>query len=178
MKKYNYVIGVFLCIVMLTINVTMPVVERKVEAHVDFVFEGYDIIVGVTGHKYESGIRVTEDNMVISGKLFRDIAIGIAVWASNVTIRDCIFINCSDEGIVFFCTSHGSVVDGCIFVECCDGIELQQAHNTTICYCEFTDNWHAGIDAIGKPSYNVSVFECEFSGNMMDIYGLDGGEKI
>lgn len=162
LKKYGCVMAgvmaVLICIVILATNIT-PVVE-------------YDVIVGVTEHKYEYGIKVSEDDTVISHIIFKDIAIGITVWASNVTIRDCIFINCSDEGIVFFHTSSGSIVEDCSFIECNDGIELQQAHNTTITNCKFIRNYHAGIDVIERPSYNVLVIDCEFDGNVMDTYGL------
>lgn len=170
MKRCGYVMAVFICIIVATINVATPVAELEAEVSGPIY---YDVIVGVTGYKYELGMKVTEDDSVISGYLFRDIAIGIAVWdASNVTIKDCVFINCSDEGIVFFSTSHNSTIENCTFIECCDGIELQQAHDTTITDCRFIRNYHAGIDIIGEASHNVSVNRCVFEDNIMDIFDL------
>ena len=158
MKRYGYVVAI-LCIVILI----RPVVEKE-----------YDLIVGVTGYKYEYGIRIDDDDTIISGYVFKDIAIGIVVWASNTIIRDCIFIHCSDEGIVLFSTGSDNSIIDCIFIDCCDGIELQQAHNTTIKNCEFIRSYHAGIDIIGNPSYNTRVIDCIFEDNKMDIYGLQG----
>ena len=160
MKKYGHVMVVTICVAILITS--MIPIEKEYDT----------IIVGVTGHKYEWGIKVSADNTVVSGIIFRDIAIGICVWGSNTTIRDCLFINCSDEGVVIFPTSQGSTIEDCIFIECCDGIELQQAHNTTIQRCEFIRNWHTGIDIIGEASYNVSIIDCEFEDNRMDIFDL------
>ena len=136
-----------------------------------YVDKEYVHIQGATGMLYETGIRVTEDNQTFEYYVFTDIAIGFAVWASNTTIRYCTFINCSDEGIVFFSTSQFNKVENCLFVDCCDGIELQQSHFTTISNCTFNNNWHAGIDIIGQPSHNVSIdSSCTFADNEMDIY--------
>ena len=142
----------------------------KEYVYVQGVDNGYVYVQGVTGKLYETGIRVTEDNQLLEHYVFKDIAIGVAVWASNITIRWCVFINCSDEGIVFFSTSQFNKVENCLFVYCCDGIELQQSHNTTISNCTFNHSWHAGIDIIGKPSHNASIISCNFADNEMDIY--------
>jgi len=134
--------------------------------------EYHTIIVGVTGHKYECGMRADDDGAIISGYIFKDIAIGICVWASDTIIRDCLFINCKDEGIVLMPTGNNNSIIDCIFIECCDGIELQQAHDSIILNCEFIRNWHAGIDIIGDPSYNTLITKCEFIDNKMDVFDL------
>lgn len=119
---------------------------------------------------YETGIKVTEDNQIIENLIFVDIPIGIMVWSSGNHIINCTFVNCSDEGIVFFETSHNNIVENCVFYKCCDGIELQKSSNNIFINCRFLNNYHAGIDGILSSNNNNSFFSCVFLDNMMGVY--------
>lgn len=127
-----------------------------------------------TDFKYEAGIKVTEDNQIIENRVFYDIPIGIAVWSSNNLIANCTFINCDDEGIVFFeGTSLGSdnnTIINCVFYRCCDGIELQRSSNNRIINCRFLSNSHAGIDGILDNNNDNLFSSCVFYDSPFGCY--------
>ena len=126
------------------------------------------VITGQTGHKYECGIKVTSDGQIIENKVFINIAIGIAVWADNVTIRNCTFMYCDDEGIVLF--GSNTTIENCFFYYCCDGIELQKSSHNSFINLWLFNNTHAGIDAIYHSNNNNYFFNCMVYGNYMGVY--------
>ena len=132
-----------------------------------------EIITSQSDFKYETGIRITEDGQEIKNKTFVDIPIGIAVWGSMTNIENCTFINCSDEGIVFFEMSHNNIVRNCVFYQCVDGIELQRSCNNSFYNCDFIENSHAGVDAIHGSNNDNSFYNCTFHDNYMGIYSYD-----
>jgi len=132
-----------------------------------------NLITSQTGFKYETGIRIIEDGQTVKNKTFIDIPIGIAVWGSMAIIENCTFINCSDEGIVFFEMSHNNTVRNCVFYICVDGIELQRSCNNTFWNCDFIENSHAGVDAILGSNNDNDFYNCGFYDNYMGIYSYD-----
>ena len=124
---------------------------------------------------YSTGIRIDSTKVQVSNCLIQDTAIGIAVWNDQVKITKSTFTNCSDEGILLITTSistsNNNEISDCVFIENCDGIELQRSSNNVISYCIFKGNTHAGIDAICDNNNNNTVSQCTFSNNnAYDIY--------
>jgi parallel beta-helix repeat protein len=135
--------------------------------------ENTEIITSQSDFRYETGIRITEKGQKIKNRVFVDIPIGIAVWKPGTTIDNCTFINCSDEGIVFFNMSHNNTVRNCVFYQCVDGIEMQSSSNNTFYNCVFIENSHAAIDAIHGSNNNNTFHNCVFYENYMGIYSYD-----
>lgn len=126
------------------------------------------VISKETNYKYETGIKLTEDNQIIENYIFRDIPIGIVVYSSNNVIANCEFTDCSDEGILL--VGDNNVVRDCSFTYCTDGIELQKSSNNVIIRCSFVNNYHAGVDGI-KDNNNNNLFSyCTFYNNPFGIY--------
>lgn len=132
-----------------------------------------EIIMQQSDYLYETGIKIVEDGQIVENQVFIDIPIGIAVWGSETTIKNCTFINCSDEGIVFFEMSHNNTIKNCIFYGCIDGVELQSSHNNSFYNCVFIENSHAAIDAIHGANNNNTFFNCGFYNNYMVMYCYD-----
>ena len=65
---------------------------------------------------------------------------------------------------------NDNIIQHCRFVENCDGIELQYASNNLIIDCEFYQNTHAAIDAIGSNNNHNTVQGCTIIDN--DGYGI------
>lgn len=127
----------------------------------------YDFIYGQTDYKREAGIRLVSTNELIQNKIFVNIPIGVVSFFGNTTIRNCIFINCSDEGILLI--GNNNIVDNCKFYKCGDGIELQSSSNNQITNNLFVDN-HCGIDAIYNSNNNNQINNNMFKDNFMGIY--------
>lgn len=134
-----------------------------------FFIPRYEFVHGETNELYEYGIKLTENNSIVTNRIFKDIRIGIAVFSSNNVIENCVFINCSDEGVVLLRHGTNNTIRNCRFVDCCDGIEIQNTFNH-IHNCKFIDNYHAGIDILSLNSKNY-ISNCEFTGcNTFEIY--------
>jgi len=129
-----------------------------------------------TTHKYETGIRITEDNQIINNQIFRNIPIGIAIWSSNNTISDCTFWECSDEGILLL-GSNNNIID-CTFTNCLDGIELQKSSNNVFTNCKFTNCNHAGIDGIINNNNNNLFYSCTFTNNCYGCFFKESENNI
>jgi len=118
---------------------------------------------------YTTGVKISACNTTIQNCTFHDTPIGIAIWSSENTISGCDFSACDDEGIVLLGTStsecHNNIITSCTFHKNCDGIELQYATDNMITSCIFTQNTHAGIDAIESNNNNNIISHCEFSNN-------------
>lgn len=134
-----------------------------------------------TDFKYETGIKVTKDNQIIENQVFYEIPVGIAVWSSNNRIANCTFINCDDEGIVFFggtpLGSDNNTIINCVFYNCCDGVELQKSSNNIFINCRFLSCSHAGIDGIMTSNDNNSFISCVFYDNPMGCYFSDSKDN-
>lgn len=118
---------------------------------------------------YTAGVKVKAANTTIHDCIFTDTPIGIALWNSNTTISGCTFINCDDEGVALLGTTTSGCtntnITSCVFQTNCDGIELQRATNTRVPNCSFTNNTHAGIDAIESDNHNTTISFCTFTDN-------------
>ena len=112
----------------------------------------------------------TYPNQYIENKTFIDIPVGIACFDENIHVKNCVFINCTDEGIVLFYSNN--TIENCIFYNCCDGIELQQSSNNLIKNCIFIENNHCGIDALSGCKDN-DIKDSIFIENSQSIYDLD-----
>lgn len=127
-----------------------------------------EIINQATG-LYTTGAKISADHTTIEHCTFHHTPIGIALWSSQNTISDCVFHNCSDEGIVLlgtpnnFCSNN--TITTSLFTNNCDGIELQFATNNHITTCYFTSNTHAGIDAIESDNNHNTITHCTFTDN-------------
>lgn len=123
---------------------------------------------------YTTGVKIIASQAAIEDCTLFDTPIGIAVWSSKITISNCIFYGCNDEGIAFLGSPtsecNNNLVTNCVFYDNCDGIELQYSSNNVISYCEFYDNTHAGIDAIGSSNNNNIISHCDLYDN--DVFGI------
>ncbi len=123
---------------------------------------------------YTTCVKISASNTTIQNCTFHDTPIGIAIWNSENTISGCKFSGCDDEGIVLLGTSTtactNNTIISCNFYENCDGIELQYATDNTVEYCTFTQNTHAGIDAIESNNNNNIISHCKFTDNQ--AFGL------
>ncbi len=123
---------------------------------------------------YTTGVKISVSNTTIKNCSFHDTPIGIAIWSSRNTIYNCVFQGCDDEGIVLLGTSSSACTDNtitsCLFLENCDGIELQYATDNQIDSCSFLRNTHAGIDAIESDNNNNIISGCTFTDN--EAFGL------
>ena len=118
---------------------------------------------------YTTAIKISAPHTTIQNCIIHDTPIGIAIWSSQNTITHCQFSTCDDEGIVLLGTSTrpctNTTISECIFQLNCDGIELQYAAHTQINLCAFTNNTHAGIDAIGSNNTHLTITHCKFDQN-------------
>jgi len=117
---------------------------------------------------YITCVKISASNTTIQNCTFHDAPIGIAIWSSENTISGCDFRGCDDEGIVLLGLStaacSNNTIISCNFYKNCDGIELQYARDNLITSCTFTQNTHAGIDAIESNNNNIISY-CEFTDN-------------
>jgi parallel beta-helix repeat protein len=123
---------------------------------------------------YSSGIRITSPNTEISFCNIYETPIGIAIWASKNTIKNCNIWGCNDEAIALIGSPYSDCNDNNIF-NCklynnCDGIELQYSSNNIIKNCEIYDNTHTGIDAISSSNNNNIISNCKIYNN--DVNGI------
>lgn len=123
---------------------------------------------------YTTGIKISASQTTIDDCNIFYTPVGIAVWSSYNTISNSRFWGCTDEGIAFLGSStvncNYNIVTGCIFYENCDGIELQYSSNNQVLNCEFYDNTHAGIDAIGSSNNDNIISNCEIYDNK--VFGI------
>ena len=118
---------------------------------------------------YTTCVKISASYTIIQNCTFRNTPIGIAIWNSTNTISGCDFRGCDDEGIVLLGTAKtpcsNNTITSCTFHGNCDGIELQYATDNQINSCTFTQNTHAGIDAIESNNNNNIISNCEFTAN-------------
>jgi hypothetical protein len=118
---------------------------------------------------YTTAIKISAPHTTIKNCTIHDTPIGIAIWNSQNTITHCQFATCDDEGIVLLGTpTHpctNTTITDCAFQLNCDGIELQYTAHTTISHCSFTNNTHAGIDAIGQNNTYLTITGSTFNHN-------------
>ena len=119
-----------------------------------------DIYEAESDYLYECGLQLKQDGMVVEGKVFKDIPIGIAVWSDYNRIRDCVFMNCSDEGVLVLGDYNFFV--NCVFWRCVDGVELQNVRGNIFINCQFLGNSHMGVDGIGYHNYKNVFNKCTF----------------
>ena len=141
-----------------------------------------EIINQATG-LYTTGMKISADHTTIEHSTFHDTPIGIALWSSQNTISDCVFYNCSDEGIVLLGAQNNPCTDNTItssrFTNNCDGIELQYATFNHITTCHFTSNTHAGIDAIESDNNHNTIATCTFTDNhAFGLYLADSTQNL
>lgn len=129
---------------------------------------GFSISNGGPG-LYTTGLKIIAPRTTIDDCDIFDTPVGIAMWSSNNTISNCTFWGCDDEGIAFLGSPtidcNDNKVINCVFFKNCDGIELQHSSNNIISFCEFYDNTHAGIDAIGSSNNNNIISNCDLYDN-------------
>lgn len=122
---------------------------------------------------YTTGIKLNAPQTTILNCEFMDTPIGIAVWGSENTIKNCRFTRCTDEGIAILGSSVASctknMIANCEFTQNCDGIELQHASENVIMNCMLSDNTHSGIDVIFSNNENT-IENCEIKNNA--VHGI------
>lgn len=125
----------------------------------DIILENLTVINQGPGI-YTTGIRTIADHITIKHCSIQKTPVGIALWSSNNTINNCVFTECSDEGIVIISSSYkkadNNIIKQCVFTKNCDGIELQGSCYNIITDCHFEDNTHDGIDAI-RSDNNINI---------------------
>lgn len=125
-------------------------------------------------NRYATAVSLCAPHTTITTCHFQNTSLGIACWAPNTTITTSTFTNCHDEGIALLGIpdtplTHILITD-CTFTQNCDGIELQCTSHTQIHHCTFTNNTHAGIDAINTDNNNNHITNCQFTANQLGIY--------
>lgn len=123
---------------------------------------------------YTTGVRTIADNITIQYCSIEKTPVGLALWSSNNTIKNCVFTDCTDEGIVIISSSFKkadhNLIQQCVFTNNCDGIELQGSCYNTINDCLFEDNTHDGIDAICSGNDNNVISQCTIIDNA--VHGI------
>jgi parallel beta-helix repeat protein len=123
---------------------------------------------------YSTGVKITASKTLIDNCNIYDTPVGIAVWTSDNTIKNCVFKGCKDEGIALLGSKNSECnnneILNCVFYDNCDGVELQYSSGNTISNCEFYDNTHTGIDAIAKANDNNIVSNCRIYNNL--VHGI------
>jgi parallel beta-helix repeat protein len=118
---------------------------------------------------YTTGVKISAPNFSLDNCTIHDCPVGIAIWSPKNTITNCDFYYCNDEAIVLLGTPtdpcYGNRIRYCTFTGNCDGIELQYSAHNTVERCQFTNNTHAGIDAITQSNQANDITRCSFSGN-------------
>jgi parallel beta-helix repeat protein len=139
----------------------------------DSSLSGLTIINGAPG-LYSTGVKITSSNTEIDDCNFFDTPIGVAVWSSYNTIKNCVFKGCEDEGIALlgskYTECNNNEILNCVFYDNCDGVELQYSSGNTISNCEFYDNTHTGVDAIAKSNDNNVISDCKIYNNR--VHGI------
>lgn len=133
---------------------------------------------------YTMGIKIIGPRTIVENCEIFDTPVGIAIWSSGNTIKNCQFKRCKDEGIALLGTTtskcNKNQIINCQFYENCDGIELQYSQNNTISNCVFYNNTHAGIDAIASSNNNNIISYCTIKNN--EAFGIyitrSSGNKI
>ncbi len=121
---------------------------------------------------YTTGIKVISSNVEIDACNIYETPVGIAVWSEKATIKNSEFRNCVDEGIAFLgwkgheC-NYNKVIN-CVFLDNCDGVELQYSSYNEIRDCRFINNTHTGIDAIASSNNNNKIINCEIKDNRVN----------
>jgi parallel beta-helix repeat protein len=129
---------------------------------------GFDI--SNDGHGlYATAVKISASRTSIQNCYIHDTPVGVAIWSNDNDISNCRFQQCNDDAIVFLGTSTNvclhNTIHSCSFIKNCDGIELQYASQNIISNCEFSDNTHAGIDAIASTNNDNTISHCTFSKN-------------
>jgi len=123
---------------------------------------------------YASGIRIIGKETTLNNCKFLDTPIGVSIWSDSNIINNCLFINCSDEGIVLLSTilstANNNLIENCTFENNCDGIELQQSCNNTIKFCILNNNYHSGIDGISNNNNYNLILNCTITNN--SVHGI------
>ncbi len=123
---------------------------------------------------YTTGIKITASNVQIEDCNIYDTPVGIAIFTSGNTVKNCEFWGCKDEGIALIGTSFSDCIENkiinCIFHDNCDGIELQYSSENSIIDCEFFDNTHTGIDAITSSNDRNIILNCKIYNN--SVHGI------
>jgi len=118
---------------------------------------------------YTTAVKISVPHTTIQHCIIHDTPVGIAIWSTDNFISDCDFQHCNDDAIVFLGTTTTvcarNTIQDCTFIKNCDGIELQYASRNTIKHCDFSDNIHAGIDAIASSNNENTFSHCTFSQN-------------
>jgi len=131
------------------------------------------IINGAPG-LYTTGIKIVNNNIKIENCNMYSTPIGIAIWSSENIIKNCIFSNCNDEGIVLIGSKYSKCTNNeiinCSFYQNCDGIELQYSSYNLIKNCTFNNNTHSGIDAIGSSNDYNYISNCIIKDNQ--VHGI------
>jgi parallel beta-helix repeat protein len=123
---------------------------------------------------YTTGIKVTSiDNKIEDCNIY-DTPVGISIFTSCNTIKNCEFSGCKDEGIILIGTSFSDCkqnkIINCKFFDNCDGIELQYATDNEIINCEIFENTHTGIDAITSKNDRNEIINCRIYNN--SVHGI------
>jgi parallel beta-helix repeat protein len=123
---------------------------------------------------YTTAIHVSAPNTKIENCNIHDTPIGIAIWSSDNTIKNCNFWGCTDEGIALLGSTvspcDNNLITNCKFYNNCDGIELQHASYNTISNCIIHDNTHTGIDAITQANNHNTITDCDIFNN--EVHGI------
>ena len=118
---------------------------------------------------YTTGIKITAPFIEIENCDIYETPVGIAVWSSDSTIKNCEFRYCEDEGIALLGWDghecNNNKITDCLFYKNCDGIELQHSSYNIIKNCEFNQNTHTGIDAIASSNNDNRIENCKIVNN-------------
>jgi len=139
----------------------------------DIIIKNLTISNGGPG-LYTTGIKVVASNVRVEDCNIFDTPVGIVIFTSNNTIKNCEFWGCRDEGIALIGTPysecHRNEIINCKFYNNCDGIELQYSSENLIINCEFFDNTHSGIDAISSSNDRNQIINCKIYNN--EVHGI------
>jgi len=123
---------------------------------------------------YTTAIKVVVNNVIIEDCNIYDTPIGVAIFTSKNTIKNCEIWGCKDEGIALIGTefsdcSENKIIN-CKFHDNCDGIELQYSSDNKIIDCEIFNNTHTGIDAISSKNDRNEIINCKIYNNT--VHGI------
>ena len=123
---------------------------------------------------YTTSIKIIASNVQIEDCNIFDTPVGIVIFTSGNTIKNCEFWGCKDEGIALIGTSISECkqnkIINCKFYDNCDGIELQYSSENSIINCEFFKNTHTGIDAISSENDRNVIINCKIYNN--SVHGI------
>jgi len=123
------------------------------------------LIINPRNHDYEY-LALINGSTTITHIHCTNRKIGIAIFSDNNRIKNCLFTNCTDEG-VFIGGTHNTI-ENCTFIGCCDGIELRFATHNQILNCTFLNNTHAAIDILPHTNH-TQIHYCVFRNNPYGI---------